>query len=385
MIKSHEYSEKDVDMTVEVEVPGKKDPQNIAQSQWKLIWRRFKKHKLAKNSLIILVLLYIGLVGFAEFFAVHDRTDIFRNRYLPPQTIRFFDNEGNFHIRPFIYNRTQQMDPRTWSQTTVEDYSQRYHLRLFARGFEYQLLGLFTTDIHLLGVEEGGQLFLLGTDQLGRCIFSRIMFGTRISLVIGLTGVFISMILGVVIGGISGLVGGIVDDAIQRLIEVLMSIPHIPLWMAFAAIVPDAWSPLQVYFAITLILSIIGWTGLARVVRSKFLSLREMDYVTAAHSFNAPMFYIIYKHLIPNFMSFLLVNLTLAIPTMILAETALSFLGIGLRPPVVSLGVLLQGAQNFQTVSMHPWLLFPVVMVIVIVLCYNFVGDGLRDAADPYQ
>ena len=355
-----------------------------SKTQWQLIWRQFIRHRMALVSLFVLVVLYFVGVFFPEFFAPHSVNTRF-DSYLPPQRVRFVDAEGKFHIRPFVYSWKKELDRRTFKTTYKPDTAKTYPIRLFVQGSSYKLWGMIPGDFHLIGVDEGGVLCLWGTDNLGRDMLSRSIFALRISLTIGLVGVLISLVLGLVIGGISGLAGGVVDNFIQRLIEVMMSIPTIPLWMALAAAVPRDWSATQVYFAITIILSLVGWTGLARVVRSKFISLREMDFVTAAEGYNATQSTIIVQHLIPNFLSYVFVNLTLAIPDMILAETSLSFLGLGLRPPAVSLGVLLSRAQDLQTVSMHPWLLIPGALVVIIVLAFNFVGDGLRDAADPYQ
>jgi peptide/nickel transport system permease protein len=258
---------------------------------------------------------------------------------------------------------------------------------LFARGYPYRLFGLFPTDIHLLGVSGGdgnGALFLFGTDQLGRDVFSRLVLATRTSLTIGLVGVVLSLVLGVLLGGISGLYGGWVDVVVQRVIEILRSIPTIPLWMGLAAAVPASWSPEQVFFAITLIISLIGWTELARVVRGRFLSLREEDFITAAELAGASRLRIIFKHMVPSFLSHIIAAVSLALPAMIISETTLSFLGLGLRPPAVSWGVMLQDAQNLETLGLAPWLLVAAVPVIIVILAFNFLGDGLRDAADPY-
>lgn len=336
-------------------------------------------------GLVILVILYVTCVFFPEFFAPYGKLQAFDDTYFPPQKVRFIDADGKFHLWPFVYNTIKTMDTTTFKIVYETDTSTRYPLKFFVRGFEYKLFGIFKGDLHLFGTEEGGTIYLFGTDELGRDLFSRTIYAGRISLTIGFVGVVISLFLALLLGGISGLLGGVVDDVIQRIIELLMSIPRIPLWMGLAAAIPTDWPALRVYFTITLILSLMSWTGLARVVRSKFISLREEDYVTAAVGFNAGSLYIIFKHLIPNFISYVIVRMTLTIPSMILAETSLSFLGIGLRPPVVSLGVLLGRAQNFQNVTLFPWLLWPSVFVIVIVLSFNFVGDGLRDAADPYK
>jgi len=364
---------------------GNEEKKVIAQTYWQLIWNQYKKHRLAIVGLIILAVSYLIGVFFSGFFAPYTQLERFDGEYLPPTRLHFVDQEGKFHLRPFIYNMNAEMNMETWETEYQEDTDRPYPIYFFVKGSEYKLLGLFETDIHFFGVEKGGKIFLLGTDSLGRDLLSRMIYACRISLTIGFVGVFISLFLGLIFGGISGLMGGHIDDIIQRIIELLMSIPKIPLWMALAAAVPGDWSAIKVYLSITIILSLTGWTGIARVVRSKFISLREEEFVTAAIGFNTPNFTIIFRHLIPNFMSYIIVNLTLAIPGMILGETALSFLGIGLRPPVVSLGVLLQRAQNFRVVSMYPWLMFPGAVVVIVVLAFNFVGDGLRDAADPYN
>ena len=357
----------------------------VAQTQWRLILRAFKRHRLAVIGFWVLVTLYFVGVGFPEFFAPYDVQHWFADVYLPPQRIRFIDADGGLHLRPFVYDWIKEMNPQTWQMSFRSDTSRLYPVRLFARGDGYRLWGIFPGSLHLFGVDAPGKIVLFGTDSLGYDLFSRTIHASRISLTIGFVGVTISLFLGLLFGSLSGLLGGVVDDVIQRVIETLLAIPKLPLWLALAAAVPKTWTALQVYFAITIILSLMAWTGLARVVRSKFISLREEDFVTAARGYNAPIFAIIVRHLIPNFMSYIIVNLTLAIPQMILAETSLSFLGVGLRPPIVSLGVLLEKAQSFQNVQLFPWLLIPGFVVILAVLAFNFVGDGLRDAADPYR
>ncbi len=357
----------------------------VAQTQWRLILRAFRRHRLAVIGVWVLVALYGVGVVFPEFFAPYDVFTRFDDALLPPQRIRFVDAAGRLHLRPFVYDWIKEMDPRTWQMSFRPDTRRMHRLRFFVRGDQYRLWGLFRGDLHLFGVEKPGKIVLFGTDNLGHDLFSRTIHASRISLTIGFVGVLISLFLGLLFGSLSGLIGGTVDDVIQRVIETLLAIPKLPLWLALAAAVPKSWNAIQVYFAVTIILSLMAWTGLARVVRSKFISLREEDFVTAARGYNAPMFTIIARHLIPNFMSYIIVNLTLAIPQMILAETSLSFLGVGLRPPIVSLGVLLEKAQSFQNVQLFPWLLIPGSVVILAVLAFNFVGDGLRDAADPYR
>jgi len=352
-------------------------------SQWQLMWRKFIKHKLAIFGATILAIFYFVAI-FCEFLSPYD---IYEGRteyiYCPPQRIHFFDEKG-FHFRPFVYEVKQTMDPETWRRIYIEDKTKKYSLYFFVRGEEYKLWNIFASDIHFFGVKEG-TMFLFGTGKLGRDLFSRNLYAARISLSVGLIGVALSFLLGSILGGISGYYGGTADMIIQRVIELLINIPTIPLWMGLAAALPPDWPPIKVYFGITVILSIIGWCGLARVVRGKLISSREEDFAMAAKIAGASEGRIITRHLLPSFLSYLIVSLTLAIPHMILGETALSFLGIGLRPPVVSWGTLLQQAQNVRTVILHPWLLIPGLSVIVTVLAFNFVGDGLRDAADPYK
>lgn len=352
-------------------------------SQYKLMWRKLIKHKLAIVGGVILAILYF-VAAFCEFLAPSNtsikNTDILS---APPQRIRFVSPDG-FSLRPFVYAFRLEEDPVTWRKVYTEDKSSWYKIQFFTRGPEYKLWGLIKSDIHLFGVEEG-YIFLFGTDTFGRDLFSRIVYGTRISLSIGLIGVVMSFVLGISIGGASGYFGGLLDGIVQRIIEFLRSIPVLPLWMALAAALPANWPALRIYFSITIIVSLIGWTGLARVVRSKLLSLRTEDFVMAASVSNATSSVIIFKHLIPAFLSYVIVSLTLAVPTMILSETALSFLGLGLRPPVVSWGVLLNEAQNLHAIALAPWLLLPGLFIIITVLAFNFVGDGLRDAADPYS
>ena len=354
-------------------------------SQRQLIWRKFRKHRVAVFSLFLLLLLY-ALAILAEFFSPYGAFERHRGYlFAPPTRIHFVDAQGRFHLRPFVYEVGSELDMETFQRTYVENTEVRYPLRLFVRGESYTLLGIFTTDIHLFGVESPGRFFPAGTDSLGRDLFSRMLFGARTSLFVGLLGLAFGFVLGLLFGGLSGYYGGGVDNLIQRVIEFLQSLPTLPLWMGLAALVPPHWSPVQVYFGISMVLAIVGWTGLARVVRGKLISLREEDYVLAAKLSGVRERAIITRHLLPGFTSYLIVDLTLAIPAMILGETALSFLGLGIRPPAVSLGTLLQEAQNIQTVTLNPWMLIPGGLVVVIVLAFNFLGDGLRDAADPYK
>jgi peptide/nickel transport system permease protein len=354
-------------------------------SQWQLMWWRFRKHKLAMLSGVIIVGFYLAALG-ADFLAYAEpNTSEAQRSLMPPQPIYFFDG---WRLSPHVYAVKGRRDPMTFKRVYQTDPNHKIPLRFFARGFEYNFLGLIPTTIHLLGVDEGYEaeksIFLLGTDVQGRDLWSRLMYATRISMTIGLVGVTLSLFLGVLLGGMSGFYGGVPDTIIQRVIEILRSIPTIPLWMGLAAALPREWSILQVYFAITIIISLLGWTELARVVRGRFLALREEDFVVSARLVGCSQMRIIFVHMVPSFMSHIIAATTLALPAMIISETALSFLGLGLRPPAISWGVLLQQAQNVQTVAISPWLMLPSLPVIVAVLAFNFLGDGLRDAADPY-
>ena len=351
-----------------------------------LMFIRFRKNKLAVLGFWLLVLIYLSVL-FAPMIAPYDRFHRFNKQlYLPPRDIHIRSDDGSWR-RPFVYAVTIETNKETFTRDFVEDRSQEYPIQFFVKGDPYKLWGLFEMDWHLFGVEnveEVGPVFLLGGDKFGRDIFGRVLFGGRISLTLGLVGVSISLFVGLLLGGLSGLYGGVVDNVIQRLIEFIRSIPTIPLWMGLAAALPADWPQFRIYLGITIILSLIGWTTLARVVRGKFLSLRDEDFVLAAQSAGANQWYLIWQHLVPSFMSYVLVDLTLAIPNMILGETALSFLGLGLVSPAVSWGVMLKDAQQVVEIAIHPWILWPAMFVIVTVLAFNFIGDGLRDAADPY-
>jgi peptide/nickel transport system permease protein len=358
----------------------------MVASQWKLIWWKFRKHKLAMGAGVVVIAIYTVAL-FMEFFAPFPPDQYAANyTYAPPQTLHLVDTSGE---RPqfglYVTGYKVAIDSFSLRRTFVEDPTQKFPVQFLAKGWEYKILGIIPADRHIIGpVNIGDPMYLLGADSLGRDLLSRISAGTRISMSIGLLGVAISLFLGILLGGISGYYGGAIDNVIQRLIEFLRALPTIPLWMSLAAALPANWPPLYVYFGITLILSFIGWTGLARVVRGRFLALREEDFVLAAKLDGAPPTYLILRHMAPSFSSHIIASITLAIPAMILAETALSFLGLGLRPPIVSWGVLLQDAKNVRAVSTAPWLLAPGIAVVIAVLSLNFLGDGLRDAADPY-
>jgi peptide/nickel transport system permease protein len=352
-------------------------------SQWRLMWLKFRRHKLAVWSGAFLVTVYV-VAMLCEIFTPYGsqsrNTEFVR---APPQGVHLF-HEGSF-VGPFVYGYKMKLDVETLRRNYEIDTSTPHPIRFFCRGETYEFWGLFEASGRLFCPPERGTLFLMGTDRLGRDIFSRILYGARISLTIGVLGVSVSFILGIIIGGLAGYYGGPFDTATQRVIEVVQSLPHIPLWMALASIMPPSWGPLVVYFGITIILGLIDWTSLARAVRSKLLSLREEDYVLAAQLMGARTPRIVGRHLIPGFMSHIIAKATVAIPGMILGETALSFLGLGLRAPITSWGVMLNEAQNINVVALYPWLMLPVVPVILVILAFNFLGDGLRDAADPYR
>ena len=351
-------------------------------SQWQLMWIKFTRHKLAVIGSVIVGLLYLTSI-FHGFLAPYSSIERTAYIHLKPQKVHFTHN-GQF-TGPFVYGITSRIDSEKFDRIYTEDPELRFPVNFFVRGSEHKFFGLIKSSVHLFGVPGDGVILLLGTDELGRDMFSRILYGSAISLSIGLVGVFLSFILGVVLGGISGFYSGVTDTIIQRVIEFLLAIPTIPLWMALSVAVPIDWPATRVYFAITVILSLRGWCGLARVVRGKMLETREEDFVMAATLAGSSDWRIILRHMLPTFLSYLIVNMTLAIPSMILGETTLSFLGLGLRPPVVSWGVLLQKAINIRVVATYPWLMIPAIPVIVTVLAFNFMGDGLRDAADPYR
>ena len=358
----------------------------LAATPRQLMWWRFRRHRIAVIGTIVVVLFYLAAI-FCEFVAPTNPDTIDgAHKYVPPQAISFVDADGHFTFRPGVNGLKPHRDPSTLQLTYTVDTSVWYPIYFFSTGPDYLLWGLIPLNVHLIGLGPNSDqpFFLTGTDRLGRDTFSRMVYDARISLSIGLIGVALSLVFGIILGGISGYYGGTPDTIIQRVIEFIRSMPQIPLWLALAAALPPQWPPLYVYFGITVILSLVGWTGLAREVRGRFIQLREEDFILAARLAGSSQSRIIWRHMVPSFLSHIIAVTTLRIPGMILAETALSFLGLGLRPPVISWGVLLQDAQNVQTVAIYPWLLYPAIGVVVVILAFNFMGDGLRDAADPY-
>ncbi len=374
----------------------KPEPQSLSEgasrlavaSQWQLVWWAFKRHRLAMAGLVVTLALYLVAVV-PGFFAVNDPSQQnVRTAFHPPQALHLIDTsaEGGWSLRPYIHPYVLKRDPQTLASVYQEDLSRKVYLQMFGQGYEYSVLGLFNSRLHLFASQEARQpLFFFGADRLGRCVFSRIMLGTQISLSVGLVGVLLALSIGIVLGGISGYYGGRIDFVIQRVIELVLSLPTIPIWLAASAAVPQNWPATLNYFMITLILSLTGWAQLARVVRGRFLSLRTEEFVTAARLDGASEGRIIFRHMLPSFSSHIIASISLAIPAMILAETSLSFLGLGLQPPTISWGVLLREAQNIRSIATAPWLFAPGAAVVLAVMALNFLGDGLRDASDPYN
>jgi peptide/nickel transport system permease protein len=353
-------------------------------SQWQLMWWKFKKHRAAVVAIIVLLLMY-GIALFADLLAPYGTNQRFGSwEIAPPAKIHIFDESGKL-VGPFVYKLDRGVDPETYRVRFIEDRSEYYKIRFFIPSKPHDFWGLFTLNRRFFGTEVGQPVFLFGSDMLGRDVFSRTLYGSQISMFIGFGGVILTFTLGVTLGGIAGYLGGVVDEVIMRVVDFMVATPSIPLWMGLAAAIPRDWPVVRTYFAITLILSVLGWGGLARAVRGKLLSLREEDYIMAARVYGASVPRLIGRYMLPNFMSYLLVNITLAVPYTILGETSLSFLGLGIQPPAVSWGTLLKDAQQLTVVAQRPWQMIPGIFVVLTVLMFNFIGDGLRDAADPYS
>ncbi|MCJ7702033.1 MAG: ABC transporter permease [Anaerolineales bacterium] len=357
----------------------------LHESYFQLVWRRFRKSKPAIAGAIMIIGLIIFAI-FSDFFAPYYPLELdMAASFTPPTRIRFFDANGNFHLRPFVHNLDVELDPTTFAPIWTEDQTVLYPVKFFVRSWEYKLLGLIPMDIHLFGVDEPGKIYILGTEKFGRDLWARACQAGRISLSLSLFGTFISIAVGSVLGVVSGYYAGSVDMFLQRFIEFVQSFPQLPLWMALAAIIPPTWPPLQIFVVMGFIFALLGWTGLARQVRGQVMAFRETDFILAAKEMGASDARIIFKHLYPNSLSHIIVVLTLTVPSIILAEAFLSFLGIGIQEPLVSWGTLMQDAQNLQTLGSHLWIMSPVIYIVTAVLGFNFLGDGLRDAADPYS
>jgi peptide/nickel transport system permease protein len=372
-----------VDTAIQVPISSGRLRRRDTATHWQLMWWKFKRHRMALVGMSVLAVFLVMCI-IPEFLAPYGPQE--RNtRYAkgPPMGGHFFDSDWTFHPRPFAYGRKNKRDPVTFRMVTTVDEAKRWPIHFFVHGTPYKLWGFIKSDLHLFGTKKGA-LHLFGTDQVGRDVFSRVIYASRVSLSIGAIGVAIAFVLGLVIGGIAGYLGGLVDTVIMRSVEFIRSVPTLPLWLALAAALPREWTPLQIYIAITVILAMVGWTHLARRVRGKLLALREEDFVMAARLTGCSHARIIGRHMLPSFMSYVIVDLTISFPYIILAETTLSFLGLGMREPIVSWGVLLFSAQNFQSLILAPWLLIPGLVVVIAVLAFNFTGDGMRDAADPY-
>lgn len=364
----------------------KKQDRYYYASQWQLMARKFRKHKLAMVSLVVLMILYIVAI-FGNFFAPQG-TEKYDGSYVncPPHGIHLF-HEGKF-IGPFVYGLARERDPETYMMKFVDNKEEIYKVHFFVQGTEgseYKFLGLFETNLHLFEAEGEGRVFLFGTDSMGRDLFSRVILGAQISLFIPVVGMLLTVFLGLIMGSLAGYVGGWVDTVIQRAVEVVRSFPQVPLWMALSAAIPKTLKPAQVFMLMTLILSLISWPDLSRVVRSKFISVKKEDYIMSSRISGAPAVKVVTRHMIPSFLSYIIVDMTMSIPNLIIGETTLSFLGLGLRSPATSWGVLLQETNKLETISFYGWKLIPMVFVFLTILAFNFLGDGLRDAADPYK
>ncbi len=354
------------------------------ESYFQLVWRRFRRSKVSIVGALLVVILII-LAVFADFFCPTSLTQIdLQSSFIPPQQLHFIDNEGNFHLTPFVYNYAYTLDPATFQVFWQEDTSKIYEIHFFVQGSEYKILGLIPSNLHLFGVDQGGTIYLLGTDKLGRDLWGKICEAGRISLTMSLFGAIISVVFGSILGVASGYYGGSIDNALQRFTEFVAAFPSLPLWMALAAIVPKTADSFTVFIIMACIFALLSWTTLAREVRGKVLSLRETDFILAAKEMGASDLRIIFRHLYPNTLSHVLVILTLTVPGVILAESFLSFLGIGITEPLISWGLMMRNTQDIQTLGQHAWILSPIIFIVIAVLGFNFLGDGLRDAADPY-
>ena len=355
------------------------------ESYFQLVWERFKKSRVAIiGGLMVAVLIILAI--FSDFFSPTDPGQVdLKATFTPPQRIHFVDAEGKFHLRPFTYNQVLELDPQTFEPLWSEDTSRRFQVKFFVRSWEYELLGIMLTRWHLFGVEEGGTIYLLGSDKFGRDLWGRACRAGRISLSMSLLGTFVSVAIGSVLGVVSGYYGGWIDGVLQRFIEFVNSFPQLPLWMTLAAVIPRTWDSFTIFVIMSIIFALLSWTVLAREVRGKVMAFRETDFILAAREMGASDARIIFRHLYPNSLSHIIVVLTLTIPQIILAEAFLSFLGIGIQEPLVSWGFLMKDAQSLETLGSHPWIMIPVIFIIVAVLGFNFLGDGLRDAADPYS
>jgi peptide/nickel transport system permease protein len=354
------------------------------ESYFQLVWRRFRRSRISiVGAAFVLGLIFLAI--FADFFSP---TNIYavnlNNSFMPPQQVRFIDDEGTFHLRPFVYNLTYELDPTTFRVDWVEDKTKPYEIQFFVQGWEYKLLGFIPMNVHLYGVEEGGMIYLMGTDKLGRDLFGKLCEAGRISLTMSLFGAIISVFVGTTLGIVSGYYGGRVDMGLQRFTEFVAAFPDLPLWMALAALVPKTADSMTVFVAMAFIFALLTWTTLAREVRSKVLALRETDFILAAKEMGASDRRIIFRHLFPNTLSHVIVILTLTVPGVILAESFLSFLGIGITEPLISWGLMMRNTSDIQTLGQHPWILAPILFIVIAVLGFNFLGDGLRDAAYPY-